>query len=325
MQDWGRSAAQDRVHAVVPASSLWSQLATSRLKRIASVTTFGLAVLGSGIGLFNFKQATDINVDVSARQTGFDRRSFEVDIVNHSQRAVSIRKGTLRFDGYEVGEVKRLTPRQAGDDDPRSTIEGLGASELPFGMAGGQAFAGTLEWRLPVGVSSPEVTQRLERYLGAPRRGGQPHDNRFTLELAIDPGDEIKRSIRLSVSATEPGTRQPGHRRGWRTAIELARSTRRVEGITVFPERDGPSVVTFELWGRQVRPIHTARRPAATSLLGTSFRLPRGLVDGEYTWALSISSETVAVGRFSTPCPATAPRARDQRQLSSETCVADFP
>jgi len=290
------------------------------LKRCSATVTFALAVIGAVTGFISFRRSNDIHVEMTARQTTFALRSFEIGIVNSSQRAVSVTGGKLYFDGYQVGEVHRLVPGARPDQAGSGTTPAAGAP-LPYSLAGGQAFAGTLTWRMPDDGWSPVVLERFSKYIGRGRHGGQRPDGRFTVDLELEPGGHIKRSVVLGVGAVqEDGDgHQTGHRPGWQTLLALSRSDRAVQALLVYHLVPDPAVASFELWGAADRPLHSARRPVVEASLGpTRFAFPRSLPAGRYSWAVEVDGKTVASGAFRTPCKASP---RRHAAVPSDLCL----
>jgi hypothetical protein len=288
------------------------------LKGGAAFVTFMIAVAGAYTGIVSFRRSQAVDVKVTARETTFDRRSFDIGIVNESQRAVSITGGTLTFDGVTIGKVVRFVPG-LGALDPRSRLERLAsASRPPFSLAGGQAFAGTLEWAPPDDAYNTTMLDRLDAYIGRTRGSNDRSDDRYRLLLDLEPGDDKDVPVRLSFELTEDRRPQVGHRFGWYTMLILD-SDRAVRGLTAYIEDPWPNVATLKVWGRASKPVLTETRPIVSSDR-TPFALPARLKRGTYAWAITAGGNTVAVGRFRSPCP-PGPSANNQyHEVHSEEC-----
>lgn len=303
-------------------------------KRLGAIATFAIALVGAITGWISFHRSNNIHVEITPRQASFDARSFDVGLINSSQRAVTLREGIVRFDGGMLGRVTRFVPGP-GAGDPRSAEERVaGALQVPFALAAGQALAGTLEWALPAEGYGPEMLRKFERYLSADRRGGQPADKRFTLEVDIEPGDDVSSPILLTVTGFDKAT-QDGHLRGWHSLLSLEKRSRAVNALVVFAGETTAAIASFELWGSRAKPLLTGRRPVGQSVRFARFAVPKDLAPGSYSWAVSINGAPTAIGRFKTPCSVPA-RSTSQRHLpgadvppgtfvASEACVARTP
>lgn len=279
----------------------WRARARRLLKAVGAGVTFAIACYGAYTAWSNEQRAKEIEVELTVSHGApAPDRVFEVGIVNNSQRAVSVVSGAVRFDGAKVGELSRFV-RGRPSVDPRREAERLaGASSPPFGLAGGQSFSGTVEWRLPEEGYAPAIVDEADAYLSQERVGGNPGTGRMVLELRLEPEGEVKAPVRLTLGDFDD-RRPPGHAPGWYSFLRLDNDFR-VTGVGVNTTGEGPALATFELWGRRAAPLLTVRRPVTSSML-TTFALPRRLRPGTYDWAVSVGGEAVALGRFVTPCP----------------------
>ena len=287
----------------------------------AAFITFLFAVTGAITGIISFVRSEEVDVKVTARQMTFDHRAVDIGIVNESQRAVSIIGGTVSFDGETVGRVVRFVPG-LGALDPRSTAERVAsASRPPFSLTGGQAFAGTVEWAPPIESYRVDKLEQLDEYLGRTRSSDDRPNDRYRLVFDLEPGDDEDVPVRLTfenpgIGALRWGIAWAGTRCSSSTAIAryaVLPRTWTSRGRTSHRSRYG-------VGGSE--PVLTATRPVVNSDR-TSFALPARLRRGEYSWGIAVGGDTVAVGRFRSPCP-RGPRASDRyHEVHSDDCDGD--
>jgi hypothetical protein len=277
----------------------------SKLDLTIKLVTFGFATVGAAFGVYNFVQTQRTRVELDASQRTSSRRSFQISLVNQSSHAVTIVGGEVLFDGVKIGSVTRLAPIPSGGD-LQAQLDAQGrATDLPFSMAAGQAFAGQADWVTPEEGYSPQVLESLDHYLEKPRRGGQPTDGRLVLRLDHEPGDNVTAHVRLTVGDSSSSDLDSDSVSPGQSLMDL-RPSGQVRDLYFASVIRAPTVVTLTVWGSGPHAILAIRRPMlewpGTSEQRATFALPRTLATGMYSWEMSTAGRTLAVGGFRTPC-----------------------
>lgn len=266
--------------------------------------TLVIALAGLLTGLFNLVESRLTRIELHASQGTSSFQSFQVSLVNNSSHAVSIVRGQVLFDGMKIGSVTRLVPISGGGDLQARLDAQDRASDLPFSLAAGQAFAGRADWVTPEEGFSPDALKSFDRYMERPRRGGQPSDGRLVLELDPEPGKAQAAPVRLTTGEAR-SDQDPGGLDAGQSLIDLTTSGH-VRDLYFASVVLAPTVVTLTLWGIRPHAALTRTRPmldwAGTGEQRATFAIPRALSDGTYSWEMSTGGRTLAVGAFRTPC-----------------------
>jgi hypothetical protein len=274
--------------------------------RVGAGVTVVAAAVGAVTGTFSYCNAQEVALDLEAEAwrgaatIPSSGRAFADDvyvaIINNSGPTVSLTEGRVLLDGRELGRVQRAAT-ELGTDSAASVL-----AKLPLTLAPGGSRV-HLQWSLARSQAArvPKLSQSNLAF------------GRFELQLKTEPGGWTDRiPVRTGVLPDQ------GH--GWSAWLGVRDGTGFRLALVSQARRSPASVVTLELWAPSARsgPSLMMRRPVVS---GSAIFVLHPMTAGEYLFRFAVEGDTVATGKFATPCRVR--EAGDRQVIASECSDGD--